>query len=231
MINSLTNRKHSLIPFVFTFLLAFNGGFGDASSFLLLGVFTGHLTGNTVITMMSLVQGNYLMVVSTGIALGGFVMGTLIGTFWRKSLVDQHRVYLPMVLQALLMLIAAVLIHYFGISSLVMYSLIILLTIALGIQNGMYTKVLSVGIHSSYITGASTNVIDTVLFINKSNAAQVLKRNLLFATIAGFTVGALIGSLVSYYGGHYAFFILAILTAMLAILCWRQHSLIFTNAQ
>src|SRR5690348_6473253 len=62
--------------------LAFAGGALDATSYLGLGkVFTGNMTGNTVLLVTGLADGTDAHPLRSAAALGGFIVGTFAGAF------------------------------------------------------------------------------------------------------------------------------------------------------
>lgn len=71
-----------LLP-LYIFLFTFIGGFADASSFLLSGIFTGHLTGNLVLCAVYSIQGNYYLLFHCICAVIGFISGTIVGVWFR----------------------------------------------------------------------------------------------------------------------------------------------------
>ncbi|WP_086632040.1 DUF1275 family protein [Commensalibacter intestini] len=75
-------RHKTLLP-IYIFLFTFIGGFADASSFLLSGIFTGHLTGNLVLCAVYTVQQNYFLLFHCICAVIGFISGTILGVWFR----------------------------------------------------------------------------------------------------------------------------------------------------
>lgn len=75
-------RPKILLP-LYILLFTFIGGFADASSFLLSGIFTGHLTGNLVLCAVYGVQGSYFLLFHCICAVIGFTSGTMLGVWFR----------------------------------------------------------------------------------------------------------------------------------------------------
>ncbi|WP_392562105.1 YoaK family protein [Orbus sturtevantii] len=177
---------------IFFCLLAFIGGFVDAGSFVIFGVFTGHLTGNSVLSMIFLAQLNWAMLIISLISIFGFLFGTFSGALIkiRYSLPLLH-VY---ILFAELLLFALVFILYFGASSLYSGNLaIIMISFSMGIQNGYFNKAGTVNTHSTYVTGMITSCIH--VFLN--NMKDDINKKVLLFCILSFILGALIGGVLS----------------------------------
>lgn len=174
-------------------LLTFIGGFVDASSFVIFSVFTGHLTGNSVLSMIYISQMNWSMLFISIVSICGVFLGTLSGTYIRTKTASLLA-YSP-IISVEFILFAIVFSLYFFLPS--FYSIniaVFLISLSMGLQNGFFNKVGSISIHSTYITGMTTSWIGAIL--NRSEEGDS-KRITLFLFIISFIVGALIGGFLS----------------------------------
>lgn len=178
------------IPFFL--LLAFIGGFVDASSFVVFKVFTGHLTGNSVLSMVYAVQMDWNMLSFSAISMVGFFLGTLSGSWFRiKYASPSLHIY---VISFVFFLFTTVFTLHFFVPSFYSTNLAILITsLSMGIINGYFNKAGSVSIHSTYVTGMTTSCINAFL----NNAKGDSGKKLLFFAVLSFIFGALSGGYLS----------------------------------
>ncbi|WP_283126096.1 YoaK family protein [Providencia stuartii] len=176
----------------FFLLLAFIGGFVDACSFMIFQVFTGHLTGNSVLSMIYISQMDWAMLVLSAVSILGFFAGTLAGS-WKQiqgTSLSSHTIINTIVL----LLFTIVFTLYFFIPSL--YSAktaLFMISLSMGIQNGYFNKVGGVSIHTTYVTGMTTSCIGKFLRNENKDGS---KKTLAFAVIS-FILGALTGGYLS----------------------------------
>ncbi len=189
-------------------LLAFVGGYADAGSFLLVSSFTGHVTGNTVLAMIGVATGTWRQAGLCLLAVVGFAAGTAAGS---------RNVRLTVALGAEILLAAA------GLAALATARaggdlvFITCLCLALGLQNGTLRTVEGVGVHTTYVTGMSTNLIASLV----APSARARDGAPLARAIVAFVVGALTGAAltarfgVSGFGGIVVPMAVALLVAAL----------------
>lgn len=75
------------------------------------------------------------------------------------------------------------------------------LSFALGIQNGTINKLYKLGIHSSYVTGMTTTLINNYLTLEKTDpeySNKIILYIIQFFIILFFVIGALTGALCIY---------------------------------
>ncbi len=170
-----------------SWLLAAVGSFADAGSYVLVGGFTGHVTGNTVLTAIYLVTGRTSLACASVTAVAAFLGGTASGTAWRPAGETQSsRLRWPLVVE--IVLIALGLVFLDAMPKLGRFLFVPLACFALGLQNGTLTKLGSVSIHSTYITGISTSLVGATL------GHQATKRSVLLQVVAFFVFGAVEGA-------------------------------------
>ncbi len=160
-------------------LLAWTSGCLDALGFLELGrVFTANMTGNTVLFGMAIAQGDWLAMLRSLIALVGFSLGVISGTFLIRRNYEQHaqswtlQITRALVTEACILLLFA-LIWAFILRvpqrGVVDNILIALSALAMGQQS---TTVLSLG-----IPGISTTYISGTITTLMANLARRLARH------------------------------------------------------
>jgi uncharacterized membrane protein YoaK (UPF0700 family) len=138
--------------------LAFIGGYADASSYLLARTFTGHLTGNCVLAAVSAASGDWYLTLDRLLAvivfLGGVLCSSTLNHF-APSRFRQSSLAIAMLIEVLLFLSAALFLSKSGNKEL----FIVCMCLALGIQNGALDKTNGISVHSTYMTGMVTNLV------------------------------------------------------------------------
>ncbi|AOV97624.1 hypothetical protein A9798_12135 [Edwardsiella hoshinae] len=190
--------------FAVLLLLTLVGGFADAGSFVLLTTFTGHITGNAVLAMIYLAQGHWLTLGYCTIALCCFLAGTFFGSCWRlrHQTDNAPRHIAPLLCWQALLMLAGCGLWQLGSSA----GFILLQALALGLQNGVIQSLRSAKVHSTYITGMSTSLINSLA--NGCHAQERALRWTLFAGILGFVAGALLGGVLTARFALFGFIVL-----------------------
>lgn len=184
--------SESRIQLPFYLLLAFIGGFVDASSFVIFEVFTGHLTGNSVLSMIYLSQMNWALLSLSIISICGFVLGTISGTLTRMK--SPSFILEPYIITVVFLLFSAVFLLHFFVPYLYSGNLaIFIISLSMGIQNGYFNKAGDVSIHSTYVTGMTTSCIGAFL----KNSPEDNSKKVLSAAVLSFIFGALAGGYLS----------------------------------
>ena len=142
--------------------LAFVGGYGDAASFVLAKTFTGHVTGNLVLAAIAVAAHDWRAMLGPLSAIVTF----LIGIFLSLLIVRPLKAWSSWPLLPTIMGIEVILIvtASFALSSGLAYGVgifAILLSLALGIQNGAFRCVGGTSVHTTYLTGIITSLIST----------------------------------------------------------------------
>ncbi len=171
--------------FAVSFLLSFAGGFADAGSYVFVGSFTGHITGNSILTAVSIIKHDWSQAFTSVLAVISFMGGTTIGLAWIKG--GTGRLTKPLLVEIALIAFG---IWVLDVRTDVGRNLFVLcLCLALGLQNGVLNKLGSVSVHSTFITGMSTSFVTSEI-----DGQQSAKQWVLPAVIVCFLVGALCGA-------------------------------------
>ncbi len=213
-------------------LLAFNAGAINAGGFLVVRLYTSHMTGFVSMLADSMVLGNTVLVLSAVGALLAFICGaalTAILVNWAR----QHRLHsryaLPLLLVALLMLV-------FGLVGAVTLdwrtpfavpATVLLLSFMMGLQNATVSKMSSSVIRTTHMTGIVTDLgieLGKLLYCNRSStpsAEQVRADPLrlrLYASLLGmFLLGGVAGAAGFKYVGFVFVLPLALVLLTLAV--------------
>src|ERR1700726_1391092 len=151
--------------------LAFIGGYADASSYLLARTFTGHLTGNCVLAAVSAASKDLYLTLDRLLAVVVFLGGilfSLILTRFAPIRLRQSSLEITMFIEVLLFLSASLFLPAEGNQEL----FIACMCLALGIQNGALNKTNGISVHSTYMTGMVTTLVQKSfdhLFSNHSS--------------------------------------------------------------
>jgi uncharacterized membrane protein YoaK (UPF0700 family) len=138
--------------------LAFIGGYADASSYLLARTFTGHLTGNCVLAAVSAASKDWYLTLDRLLAvivfLGGILYSLILNRFAPVQL-RQSSLAIAMFIEVLLFLSAFLFLSNRANAEL----FIVCMCLALGIQNGALDKTNGISVHSTYMTGMVTTLM------------------------------------------------------------------------
>jgi uncharacterized membrane protein YoaK (UPF0700 family) len=138
--------------------LAFVGGYADASSFLLAGAFTGHLTGNCVLAAVSAASKDWYLTLDRLLAVIVFLAGILFSLTLNRLVpvrLRQYSLAIAMFIEVLLILSASLLLNSGANTEL----FIMCMCLALGIQNDALHKTNGISVHSTYMTGMVTTLM------------------------------------------------------------------------
>ncbi|HDU8656074.1 TPA: DUF1275 domain-containing protein [Morganella morganii subsp. morganii] len=210
--NSFSDLKcHTHLSFFL--LLCFTGGFVDAGSFVIFEVFTGHLTGNSVLSMIYVTQMNWKALLISAVSVSGFIFGTMSGAVLRMKS-ESPSLYKYITGLIFIIFITVFSLRFFAVS---MYSdnfTVFMISFSMGVLNGCFNKVGVVGIHPTYVTGMTTSCIGALL---KNTKGDNSKKTLFFAVLS-FVSGALTGGFLS-VNYHFAGFSAALILLFAALLC------------
>lgn len=209
-------------------LLAFNAGAINAGGFLVVGMYTSHMTGFVSLLADNLVLGNAALVLGAAGAMLAFTAGaatTAILVNWAR----QHRLRgeyaLPLVLEAVLLLV-------FGLMGATLSQqtpfavplTVLVLAFTMGLQNAVVTKISSSQIRTTHMTGVMTDLgieLGKVLYWNRtgSPAASRVRANRLRLRLFSMLLGAfVIGGVVGASGFKYLGFVWVLPQAALLLL-------------
>lgn len=176
----------------FFLLLAFIGGFVDASSFVVFEVFTGHLTGNSILSMVYLAKLNWSMLLLSAVSISGFFLGTCLGS-WQRLKNNSLRDYRFLVGLLFLLFAGVFALYFFAHTFYSVNIAIFIISLSMGLQNGFFNKAGTVGIHSTYVTGMTTSCINAFL----KNVEGDSSKKVLFFAVLSFLLGGLTGGVLS----------------------------------
>lgn len=151
-------------------ILPFVAGFLDAVGFLaLVRVFTAHMTGTTVTLGIGLAQGNWKVLLTSGVAIPFFLGGVLLGLEIDRRAV-RGGVMRPLSLQFGAEIVLLTLFTVLGVTifrdappaaaSPGYILLLFLATCAMGIQTAALRKVGVLSVHTTFVTGMMTKVVE-----------------------------------------------------------------------
>lgn len=173
-------------------LYASAGGFADAASYLRYKTFTGHLTGNTILLVISLVARNWTEVLSRVVAIGAFTLCTALGFRLAARPQASRRLF---ALQAIL------LVALFYIQGTEKHSAlfgILAFCCCLGLQNGVVTSAMGVNLHSTFVSGDVTSLLRPPgkgkPGSRTAAVSQEVKREVLLIVFVFFALGALLAA-------------------------------------
>ena len=138
--------------------LAFVGGYADASSYLLARTFTGHLTGNCILAAVSVAGRDWYVALDRLLAVILFLAGILLSLTINRfapARLRQSPLTFAMLLEVLLFLSAGLLLM----NGATPEWFIVCMCLALGIQNGALNKTNGISVHSTYMTGMVTTLM------------------------------------------------------------------------
>jgi len=142
------------------FGLAFVGGYGDAAGLVLAKTFTGHITGNVVLAAIAVAGRDWRASAQHLLAIAAFLLGVFLSQIVaRRRNSPGSPTLLPMVMAIEVVLIAAACVT---LESKLAFRLEIFLgcmALALGMQNGAFRSAGGISVHTTYLTGMTTNLI------------------------------------------------------------------------
>ena len=139
--------------------LAFVGGYADAASFLMAHTFTGHLTGNSVLAAVSAASKEWSLagdrLLAAVVFLAGILVSLTLGRFIPSRL-KRYSLAISLSIEIVLILSAGLLLSdQVGNEQL----FIVCMCLAMGIQNDALRKTNGVSVHSTYMTGMVTTLV------------------------------------------------------------------------
>lgn len=185
-------------------LLAFIGGFTDANSFINFEVFTGHLTGNSILSAIYIVQDNMPLFLLSIISLICFLVGSILGAIIRTRFNYRFSRSFTLFLIVLLLLVTVMIHQYLGntdsnTDNIINHKflMISLVSMAMGIQNGFFNQTMGIGAHTTYITGMTTSLISALIIKTKDPLKTRNSKIILPLLISTFILGAFAGAIVA----------------------------------
>lgn len=201
-LRKLTSRSRSRTANVcLAAILAFAAGQVDVSGYLGLRQFTSHMSGTTASLAAGLGTNPLALLSKTMVVLLSFLCGAvacaLLVNFSRRR--DRESQFaLPLLLESLLLLVAAILGNHHQ-SDL---GVVGLLAFAMGLQNAIITKISDAEIRTTHVTGMVTDIgieIGRALYWNRNQALEPVRVRperlaILFLLVLAFFTGGMIAA-------------------------------------
>jgi uncharacterized membrane protein YoaK (UPF0700 family) len=208
-------------------LLAFNAGAINAGGFLVVGMYTSHMTGFASMLADNLVLGNMALVLGALGALLAFITGaaaTAVLVNWARQRHVRSEYALPLLAEAVLLLV-------FGLMGATLNRqtpfavplTVLVLSFTMGLQNALVSKISSSQIRTTHMTGIVTDLgieLGKMFYWNRTTSplesrvrANRIKLRLFATLLAAFIVGGLVGAT----GFRYAGFVWVVPLALLLL--------------
>lgn len=143
-------------------LLAFNAGAVNAGGFLVVGLYTSHMTGFASMLADQLVLGNMTLALGALGTLLAFVSGAAVTALlvnWARQRRLRSEYALPLMLEALLLLVFGLMGATMGHQTPFAVPLTVLvLAFTMGLQNALVTKISASQIRTTHMTGVITDL-------------------------------------------------------------------------
>jgi uncharacterized membrane protein YoaK (UPF0700 family) len=184
-----------------SFGLAFVGGYCDAAGFVLARAFTGHVTGNLVLAAIAVAAHDWRTLLGRLSAVFAFLIGSLLGVLIERPL--KARPSWPLLrtimgLEVILIVAASLALTSNAAHGAEIF--LVLVSLALGLQNGAFCRAGGISVHTTYLTGMITSLISTEAEEYDSDAGpppvrgRYPKNDLLFGIAITFVLGAWVGA-------------------------------------
>ena len=207
--------------------LAFVGGYGDAASFILAKTFTGHVTGNFVLTAISLAGQDWQTFLRRVLAIALFILGIILSVMldrWLARKLSGSFLSWVLGLEILLISLSYVLLTSAFAARLGLF--VTCMAIALGLQNGAWREAGGITVHSTYLTGMITSLVTSgtqrYIFKTPGEARAAAKISLLSGIWLAFVAGATAGAALVF--GLGALGILGSALVLLALLIYQSFT-------
>ena len=212
-------------------ILAFNAGAINAGGFLVVHMYTSHMTGFASMLADNLVLGNMTLVLSALGTVLAFTTGaavTAVMVNWARQRHVRSEYALPLLAEALLLLI-------FGLMGATLNRqtpfavplTVLVLAFTMGLQNALVSKISSSQIRTTHMTGIITDIgieLGKLFYWNRTESplesrvrANQIKLKLLLTLLAAFVLGGLVGAAGFRYIGFIWVVPLAILLLALSL--------------
>lgn len=189
-------------------VLAFNAGAVNAGGFLLVSMYTSHMTGFVSIVADNLILGNLTLVLGAVGALLAFTLGaavTAVLVNWARHRHLRSEFALPLLLEAVLLLVFGLLGATLNRQTPFAVPLTVLvLAFTMGLQNALVSKISSSQIRTTHMTGVITDLgieLGKMFYWNRSASsmesrvrANRIKVRLFGTLLAMFIAGGLVGA-------------------------------------
>jgi uncharacterized membrane protein YoaK (UPF0700 family) len=211
-----------------SFGLAFVGGYCDAAGYVLAKTFTGHITGALVLAAVSVAGHDWRAFLRHLVAIALFLTGVLSILISERFIArTPSRFALPVVMAVEIVLISTA---YFALTShlTARFGLFVgCMSLALGLQNGAFSQVGGVSVHTTYLTGMITSLLKTAAQRHSSQTtahdklASDQKVSLLGGIWLAFVLGATVGAAMVFRFGALAVIGAALLLVAVSLRIWQ----------
>jgi uncharacterized membrane protein YoaK (UPF0700 family) len=210
--------------------LAFVGGYADASSYLLARTFTGHLTGNCVLAAVSAASKEWYLTLDRLLAVIVFLAGILVSLILNRFVpvrLRQYSLAIAMFIEGLLIVSASL----FLINRANDELFIVCMCLALGIQNGALDKTNGISVHSTYMTGMVTTLMQKSFdhlssrrSLNEDSSGHSARLNIqvLAPMWISFIFGALTGAVI--VSSFHSIGLLGIVVPLVLLICAEMRT-------
>lgn len=189
-------------------MLAFNAGAINAGGFLVVHMYTSHMTGFASLLADNLVLGNMKLVLGALGALLAFTCGaafTALQVNWARQHGLRSEYALPLLVEAVLLLVFGLMGATLGRQTPFAVPLTVLvLSFTMGLQNALVSKISSSQIRTTHMTGIVTDIgieLGKLLYWNRMPGgpesrvrANLLKLRLFCSLLGSFVVGGIVGA-------------------------------------
>ncbi|MCJ7799055.1 MAG: DUF1275 domain-containing protein [Polaromonas sp.] len=189
-------------------LLAFNAGAINAGGFLVISMYTSHMTGFASMLADNLVLGNMELVLVAVGALLAFMIGaatTAVLVNWARQRHVRSEYALPLLLEALLMLVFGLMGATLGRHTPFAIPLTVLvLSFTMGLQNALVSKISSSQIRTTHMTGIITDLgieLGKLFYWNRTGSppesrvrSNHIRLRLFVTLLTAFIVGGVVGA-------------------------------------
>lgn len=212
-------------------MLAFNAGAVNAGGFLVVSMYTSHMTGFASMLADNLILGNMALVLGALGTLLAFITGaavTAVIVNWARQRHVRSEYALPLLLLAVLLLIFGLLGATLNRQTPFAVPLTVLvLSFTMGLQNALVSKISSSQIRTTHMTGIITDLgieLGKMFYWNRTESpmasrvrANRIKLRLFSTLLTAFIVGGLVGAAGFRYVGFIWVVPLAILLLALSL--------------
>jgi uncharacterized membrane protein YoaK (UPF0700 family) len=227
--------------------LAFVGGLANSSGFVIIGRFTSHVTGNVGRLAVDNAFGKFASAFSAALLILTFFVGAFVGSVILESRPFGHvsRAYaLALAIEAALLIAFAALVHDgVAVSELGIDAEAALLCCAMGLQNGLVTRLSGAVVRTTHVTGVVTDLgiesarwfrhwrgalsrsIHVRLVVGAVGEKPSYEKFLLLMTIAGsFLAGSFVGAIGTVRLGNSFMGVAAMLIAACSAYAFKSGS-------
>lgn len=208
-------------------LLAFNAGAINAGGFLVVGMYTSHMTGFASMLADNLVLGNITLVLGALGTVLAFTIGagtTAILVNWARQHHLRSEYALPLLVEALLLLVFGLIGAALNRQTPFAVPLTVLvLAFTMGLQNALVTKISASQIRTTHMTGVITDLgieLGKLVYMNRQDSPleSRVRANRVKLRLYGSLLGAFVGGgLVGATGFRYVGFIWVLPLALLLL--------------